>query len=309
MTTNRVDTLVTDYLDRLNRAAQVLPPDRREDLLGEISEHIAAAQAAGAAADEAAVRTLLDRLGSPEEIVDAARDEPTLAGAASGPGWGESPYVTEVQPSTTLETWAVVMLTLGSLIPFVGWLVGVVLLWLSQRWRWWEKAIGTLVVPFGPGVVLFISALSVRTTECSASATSTSTSGGGSLQGPTECTSSGPPAWLGLVIVIVAIVGPLVVAAVLLKVARARARQEPPVMQSIPPALPPGTSPWTGLEIAAVLVLGVGAFVVPVVGPIVGLALAWSSPRWTDSEKTTATLIAAIPGALLLLGSAALFMA
>lgn len=300
MMTNRVDTLVTDYLDRLNRAAQVLPPDHRNDLLGEIREHIAAAQAAGAAADEAAVRTLLDRLGSPEEIVTAAREDQSSARADGGPGWATAPIVTRVRPSTVMETWAVVMLTLGSIVPVFGWLVGVTLLWLSQRWRWWEKLIGTLIVPFGPGAVIFLG-LALPATISGCSTFSTIGVGGGQIQGPTVCTSTGPPGWLGPVIAAFVVLAPLIVAAVLLKVARSRAAREEPVLRTLPPTPPPGTSPWTGLEIAAVVVLGVGAFVVPIVGPIVGLALAWSSPRWTDGEKTTATLVAVIPGALMLL--------
>lgn len=82
MTASPVDLLVSDYLERLTRASYGLPEDRRVELLEEISEHIDSARAAGAAADEAAVCTLLDRLGEPEEIAASARDdESVLIGA------------------------------------------------------------------------------------------------------------------------------------------------------------------------------------------------------------------------------------
>jgi hypothetical protein len=43
------------------------------------------------------------------------------------------------------------MLSIGSLcLPIVGWLVGVVLLWLGPRWSRGDKVLGTLVVPLGP---------------------------------------------------------------------------------------------------------------------------------------------------------------
>ena len=67
-------------------------------------------------------------------------------------------------------------------------------------------------------------------------------------------------------------------------------------------------SPWGGLEIAAVILLGIGAFVLPILGPLVGLILLWSSPQWTRPQKGIGTAItvvptllgAALPGLLLL---------
>lgn len=56
----------------------------------------------------------------------------------------------------TLEICAIVMLGLGSLfIPFMGWLVGVVLLWTSRRFRRVDKVLGTLVWPFGATSLFF----------------------------------------------------------------------------------------------------------------------------------------------------------
>ena len=57
-----------------------------------------------------------------------------------------------------LEIVAVLMLTVGSLIPVLGWAVGVILLWCSGRWRPSEKLLGTLIVPGGPGMVLLLGA-------------------------------------------------------------------------------------------------------------------------------------------------------
>lgn len=49
---------------------------------------------------------------------------------------------------------AVLFIVLGSVVvPIVGWLVGVVLLWTSDRWNTSDKLIGTLVWPGGLGVV------------------------------------------------------------------------------------------------------------------------------------------------------------
>jgi len=61
---------VAEYLRRLDQAAARLPAGRRGELIEEIRGHVSEALAA-IGDDEAAVRGVLDRLGSPEEIVAA----------------------------------------------------------------------------------------------------------------------------------------------------------------------------------------------------------------------------------------------
>lgn len=54
---------------------------------------------------------------------------------AGGPGW--------------LEVTAMVLLLAGGFVMLLGWLAGCVLLWVSPRWRWPDKLVGTLVWPGG----------------------------------------------------------------------------------------------------------------------------------------------------------------
>lgn len=301
-----VDALVQRYLERLHAAAATLPADRRADLVEGISEHIAAARAAGAAADEAAVRTLLDRLGQPEEIVAAARDEgePAVAAwpASGTAGYGPPAYAGVVTrpPSTALEAWAVAMLTVGSLVPVVGWVVGVVLLWVSKRWTIGEKLLGTLVVPFGPGVVLLAGFVLPAGETCVTSSGGVMIDAGTGLPlgDPTSTTtcSGGLPLPLLIASLVVALVGPVLVAVLLYRRARARAALEPPV-----PVAASGARTWGGLEITAVVLLSAGSFVLPVVGPLVGLVLVLVSDRWTGGQKAVGTVIAISPFLLLVL--------
>jgi hypothetical protein len=287
MTTTTGDRLLSDYIARLDTAALRLPPDRRAELMEGIAEHIAAARASGELRDEAAVRTLLDRLGEPEEIVAAAAEE-VAGGGGTPPPWASSgPQLVPTRPGTGLEVAAVVMLTAGSLLPVLGWLVGVALLWSSKRWRTSEKLLGTLVVPGGPGIVLPLSLLRLGPT-CTTSFGGTVGGGtGGVLVGPqqppapgappelgppdvgfapppqeaatTVCEGGLPlPGWLLIAFGAFALIGPFVLAVVLLRRARARAAAEPPVLR------PVGGSPWSGLEIGAVVLLGAGSFVLPV---------------------------------------------
>lgn len=240
---NTVDSVVEDYLERLRRAAAELPPDQRQELVEGIREHIAAARATGAAGDEAAARTMLDRLGDPTDIVAAAREDDVLPGDAYA-------GARQTSSGTLLELVAVVLLTAGSFVPVVGWLAGVVLLWASRLWRWREKVIGTLVVPFGPGGLLVFGPILVpaRGTACTSNpAAALPPSGvaappdlppppelpppppaeppatGDALHAVEVCTETGPPEWFAPVAFVVLVLACVVVAVWLLRVARRRA--------------------------------------------------------------------------------------
>jgi len=226
------ELLVQDYLARLERAAARLDADRRAELLASITEHLDEARSTGAAQDEAAVRTLLDRLGEPVDIVAAAQD--------GGPSGGRQDRV--VDPSTPrrgtgLELAAVLMLTAGSFLPVVGWLVGAVLLWCSDRWRAGEKLLGTLVVPLGPGGVVLLGGLlpfsqraEVCTTSPSAPLGSSQPLGDGSAV--TTCSVSGPPEWVGLLLTVLLVLAAVAVPIWLYRTARRRADAQPEAVLS-----------------------------------------------------------------------------
>ena len=271
-----VDEVVADYLARLDRAAQVLSPDRRTELVEEIRDHITQARASGDAGDEAAVRTLLDRLGDPDEIVAAAREgDPVVPPVPQA--WPTR------RPSIGLEICSVLLLTVGSIIPLLGWLIGVVLLWSSRRWTVVDKLMGTLIVPGGPLAIALL-AVAVPGQVCSSS--SLTQSDGSVVDGATTCTgfTLGP---FGPAILVFWLVAPFVVGGILLRRARLRADREP----WVPVTPPSGSSRWGGLEIAAVLLLGLGSFLIPVVAPIAGLVCAWASTAWTSREKWIATAV------------------
>jgi hypothetical protein len=128
MATMTADRLVEDYLQRLEAAAHHLPADRRAELVIEIREHIDHALSETGTDDELAVRNALERLGPPEEIVAAAEPPPPAEPRRAARGW--------------LEIAALVAL----LIPFAGWLVGLVLVALSRVWSNREKALGLALI-------------------------------------------------------------------------------------------------------------------------------------------------------------------
>jgi hypothetical protein len=126
--TTEADALVLRYLEDLEGELRDLPANRRQELLDEVGEHIAAARAAFAPETEAGVRTMLERLGDPADIAAEARER---FGVQRPPARPATPW---------LEVIAVVLLV----IPFAGWVVGVVLVWISRLWTTRDKLIGTL---------------------------------------------------------------------------------------------------------------------------------------------------------------------
>lgn len=126
MTSHTRHPLAADYLERLERAAARVPGDRRTELVAEIVGHLS--EAIGPHDSDAEALTVLDRLGTPEEIVDAEAPPPAPVAAARG-----------------IREWAaIVLLLFGGLVAGIGWLVGLILLWASPAWTTWDKWIGTL---------------------------------------------------------------------------------------------------------------------------------------------------------------------
>jgi hypothetical protein len=158
---------VQAYLERLERAGAALEPQRRAELVAEITDHISEARARGEAGTPAEMQALLDRLGPPEDIVaaswetvDSRRAEFATGGAApsgpSGTPWpvtgsswaspGAQPVGAPTMPSRWggLEIAAVVLLCIGGfIVPFVGPIVGLILAWISPAWSTAEKWVAT----------------------------------------------------------------------------------------------------------------------------------------------------------------------
>jgi hypothetical protein len=137
---SQADKLVEDYLKRLNRELRDLPRARRRELVDEIAEHISEGRADLEVEDEATIRTLLERLGTPEDIAADAHERFGVR-----------------RRSGAIDVVALVLVLIGGVvIPVLGWLIGVVLLWVSEIWTTREKLIGTLVVPGGLALPVFL---------------------------------------------------------------------------------------------------------------------------------------------------------
>ena len=128
----------------------------------------------------------------------------------------QEPRVTRPVRDLLRESSAVLLLTLGSILPAIGpvlWVVGQVLLWRSDRWRLRHKILGTLVWPLGYLPVVYL--LTSATQGC------VSVDGG-----PETCEGSVLPGYLAIPVCVVLLGAPLVVGTILVVVARGRRRRE-----------------------------------------------------------------------------------
>ena len=139
-----LDQVIDDYMKELQGELRGFPATRRREILDEVREHITQARAELDSETEAAIRTVLDRLGDPSEIAASARERFGVRPARAG----------------ALEIWTVITL----MIPFFGWLIGAVLVWMSRVWKTWEKALTTILVP-GVWVFFFWGTLAVSSSS------------------------------------------------------------------------------------------------------------------------------------------------
>ena len=216
---------VSAYLQRLDAATAHLPEDERIEIQEGIRSHLIAALAE--AHTDADMHQALDALGAPEEIVGTA-----APGAAVAPP--AAPPTQRASARGALEIIAVIFLLVGAfVVPFAGWVIGVVLLWLSKAWTTGEKWLGTLVVPGGLATSLLLTFwggfLSVET--CSAVGPPAPVVGRNgqtldfTLPNPEESVtvcSGGVPPWLFVAIVAFLVIAPIVVNIYLLRVAGRR---------------------------------------------------------------------------------------
>ena len=150
MTKSTEPQVVRNYLAQLEAALDGVPNDLRRDILDGIAEELGGLDAPTAAAR-------IEELGDPAFIAAEARDG--VVDPASG-GRVTVPHVSPVTEQPWFVVLAGLLVAFGFfLIPIVGWVAGIVLMWLSGAWLRWEKWLATLIVPVGAGLIFGVGGL------------------------------------------------------------------------------------------------------------------------------------------------------
>ena len=193
---------VEEYLGALGRALRDLPRDRREEMMRDITEHIESALAGDSSA--AAVEQVIASLGSPADIAAAA--------------YAELPPPR--QNVSTRDTVTIILLLVGGVVlPVIGWIIGLVLLWTSATWRVRDKIIGTVLLPGGMLSPLLLGTLAVFATGSSSArecvGVAAVRAGSAAQQAAQDCTGGGggdPTIGniVAIALLVAAILGPIV---------------------------------------------------------------------------------------------------
>ena len=157
MTTAARRPLVEDYLTRLRTEAARLPADQARELVADIDEHLQSALSHDAS--EAQVRNVLERLGTPRELVTEAGDAPETPARgwrslASPTGAIACLVIAELSFFTLVLAWAI-------------WVVGLVMMARTPVWTYREKWLGFIGLGSGlPAVSVLFFAGSFTASSC-----------------------------------------------------------------------------------------------------------------------------------------------
>jgi|GEM_PF-3288329 len=151
--------LIADYRHRLHLAAADIPADERTELLADLEDHLYEIGQRHAG-DDVALRSALDRLGSPSEVVAAARGDESQA----------APTATITIPAIRMPRrrdelgfaiGALLLPIAGELLFVVGfgavlWLAGILMFVISSRFTAGERALGMPLLGSGVFAMPFV---------------------------------------------------------------------------------------------------------------------------------------------------------
>lgn len=282
---------VRAYLQELDRSLAGVPSGEREAIVAETAEHIALAlQEQEENGGKADVTSILSALGEPALIAAEATDTASNASAAvasppavpTSEAWQSVPFLDRRAGYVLI---AVLLVAGMTVLPTVGYIAALVLIWASKGWKTWQKLVGTLA-PLVAGV------LTVLTLYIFAVSNSDNPGAINPLM------LGGMSGWRGLVVVVI-----FAVAAATFFLATFRAVQPVGSATHDPSAgSRNNTAPATFLDrqggsYLTVALLTVGGIVLPLAGWVAGVVLLLVSRGWRRWEKVIGAVV--VPSATL----------
>lgn len=173
-------TTTDSYLAALERELADVDPGVREELLRGIEEELA-----GLSASDAEAR--LRALGDPAFVAASVRSEAQMTRGT--PPRQDAPWYSVV---------TVLLASIGGfVVPVLGWVVGLIMLWASASWTLRHKVVGTVLTLAGPAGFMFALLPAFTVGEVMVS--------GPSAQNPLLPSGFGTPWWSIAAIVVLAV--------------------------------------------------------------------------------------------------------
>ena len=141
MSAQRTEHIINEYLDRVVEQLSDLSPAERAEIRNDLRSHIDEAIGDPVHASEADVRNVLERLGSPQELAQAARERSPESEPLPAPPAQNVERRINGTPGA-LEVAAIVLTVLF-------WPIGILLAWISDRWLTRDKVIATVIPVVG----------------------------------------------------------------------------------------------------------------------------------------------------------------
>ncbi|QAY72062.1 hypothetical protein ET445_00665 [Agromyces protaetiae] len=154
--TDQLSRAARVYLRELDAALAGVPQALRRDILDGIASDLAGL-------DPAAAAERIEQLGDPNEIAaDVSGGVPAASGGEPGasatalaaPPAQVAPPAPPVSPRWYVVVTSLVVAFGGFVIPVIGWIAGITMMWMSRSWARWEKWTATLL-PFAVLAVTF----------------------------------------------------------------------------------------------------------------------------------------------------------
>ena len=148
--TEQTPQVVRSYLAQLDSALEGIPADLARDIRSGVEEELAGLDVPTASAR-------IEELGDPVFIAAEARDAvgPVSVATRVPEGTGQT-----LSSSRGFAITAALLVAIGGfIVPIVGWIVGIAMVWMSSTWRTWEKWVATLVVPGAVVLAMVIAAI------------------------------------------------------------------------------------------------------------------------------------------------------
>ncbi|MBX9399432.1 hypothetical protein K4749_39315 [Streptomyces sp. TRM72054] len=139
--------LVRNYLAAVAREATGLAPERRNELLADLTEHIAVALAGQTTPSEGEVKKVLGHLGDPRTIAATAQgEEPPTPPASQGRTLAPLILLPLAAPLTAVN----------ALLGGIALIAGIALLWTTPQWRTRDKVTGTVAALLVPVTIVLV---------------------------------------------------------------------------------------------------------------------------------------------------------